>query len=328
MEGLRLEWQRESPKLEGKKVVSVYFGGGTPSLLSPPFLAEILKWTRPYLSPDAEITIEANPEESSQPLFEEFLRLGINRLSLGVQSLDDSSLQEIGRIHSAEKASLAIHEAHLAGFTNISIDLMYDLPRQTEASWARTLANLPKLPITHLSLYNLTIEPHTPFFKRKKELERTLPSEEASLRLLEAALAALDRLGLKRYEISAFAKDGLISRHNTGYWTGRPFLGFGPSAFSYWEGKRYSNVSNLQRYRKGGNTVDFSEELAYPDNILERFAVHLRLVEGAPKEALPKETTLKLKTLAKEGLLEEEPDRWKLTERGRLFYDTIAAEII
>lgn len=328
MEGLRLEWQRESPKLQGKQVVSVYFGGGTPSLLSPAYLAEILDWVHPHLSPDSEITIEANPEESGQRLFEEFLDLGINRLSLGVQSLDDSSLQEIERIHSAERAERAIREAELAGFKNISIDLMFDLPGQTEASWARTLAKLPGLPITHLSLYNLTIEPHTPFFKRKEAIEKRQPQGEASLRLLEAALDAFEEMGLKRYEISAFAKDGLISKHNTGYWTGRPFLGFGPSAFSYWEGKRYSNISNLQKYRKGGNTVDFSEELPYPDNVHERFAVRLRLLEGASKEELPKETLAKLKTLAKEGYLEEEKERWKLTDRGRLFYDTVAAEII
>lgn len=328
MEGLRKEWQLESPKVQGKEVVSLYFGGGTPSLLSLDYLSEILNWVRPHLSSDCEITIEANPEESSQQLFESFRALGINRLSIGVQSLDDSSLQEIGRIHSAERAEKAILDAHKAGFGNISIDLMYDLPGQTEGTWMRTLAKLPNLPITHLSLYNLTIEPHTSFFKRKEEIARAQPHEETSLRLLEAALKTFEAIGLKRYEISAFAKNGLISRHNTGYWTGRPFLGFGPSAFSYWEKKRYSNVSNLQRYRRGTNRVDFIEELSDPDKILELFVIHLRMLEGAPKQELRAETLAKLKALEESGLLEEANERWRLTERGMLFYDTIAAELI
>lgn len=326
MEGLRLEWQKQAEKLKEKEIVSIYFGGGTPSLLSPDYLSEILGWLRK--APGCEITIEANPEESSLQLFEKFLELGINRLSLGIQSLDDSSLQEIGRIHSAQKAKQAILDAHTAGFKNISIDLMIDLPWQTEASWARTLNQLEGLPITHLSLYNLTIEPHTSFFKRREQIKTAMPPEEISLRLLEAGLQAFEKIGLKRYEISAFAKDGLIAIHNTGYWTGRPFLGFGPSAFSYWEGKRYSNVSNLQRYRKGENTIDFIEELAYPDNIHELLAIRLRLLEGAPKQALPEKTLVTIKQLEAKGLLLECSDRWKLTEKGMLFYDSVAEELI
>ncbi len=330
MEGLRLEWQKESPKLEGKEVVSLYFGGGTPSLLSPAYLSEIVAWVRPYLSSDAEVTIEANPEECSPALYDTFLQLGINRLSLGVQSLDNSSLQEIGRIHSTEKALGAIFDASRSGFKNISIDLMFDLPNQSEASWKRTLEKLPDLPITHLSLYNLTIEPHTSFFKRKEEIKQPLPAE--SLQLLQMALAAFERIGLRRYEISAFAKDGLISKHNTGYWIGRPFLGFGPSAFSYWDGKRTSNLSNLQRYRRallqGVSPVGFSEELVYPDHLHELFTIRLRLLEGAPKQELPDKTLETLKKLVEAGLLIEGQEHWKLTEKGLLFYDTIAAELI
>lgn len=332
MEGLRLEWERQSSHLSGKEIASLYFGGGTPSLLFPEYLSEILSWVRPRLAPDCEITIEANPEESSLTLLEFFASLGINRLSLGIQSLDNSSLQELGRIHSAERAKIAIQDAHKAGFKNISIDLMYDLPWQTEASWGRTLKALDDLPITHLSLYNLTIEPHTSFYKRRRELEKAVPPEESSLRMLEAGVMAFENLGLKRYEISAFAKPGCESRHNSGYWTGRPFLGLGPSAFSYWEGKRFSNVSNLQRYRRsllaGDSPVAFTEELAWPDNLHELLAVRLRLVDGAPKQELPFDTLAKLKKFEAQGLLQESPDRWKLTERGMLFYDSVAEELV
>ena len=180
--------------------------------------------------------------------------------------------------------------------------------------------------------YNLTIEPHTPFFKRKAELQTTLPSQALSLRLLEQAIQTLESLGLKRYEISAFAREGRTSRHNIGYWTGRPFLGSGPSAFSYWDGKRFSNVANLQRYRRsllaGDSPVGFTEELSYPDNLHELLAVRLRLLEGAPRQELPSLTLAKLQKLQDQGLLVASPDRWQLTERGMLFYDTVAEEIV
>jgi oxygen-independent coproporphyrinogen-3 oxidase len=331
MEGLRKEWQSISAKLSNKKIVSIYFGGGTPALLAPRFFAEILSWIE-NRSVDVEITIEANPEELTLSLLEQFRRLGINRLSMGVQSLDDSSLHDLGRIHSAERAKAAILDAASAGFDNLSIDLMYDLPWQTSASWQRTLDALTDLPITHLSLYNLTIEPHTSFFKKKAQLEKVIPEPEASLQLLEMGLAAFEKIGLERYEISAFAKNGLYSRHNVGYWTGRPFLGLGPSAFSYWEGKRFRNCANLQRYRRSllanESAIDFEEELTYPDNLHELLAVRLRLCDGASANNLPPETLTKLQDLEKKRLLLQKDARWKLTDRGMLFYDTVAEVLI
>ncbi len=331
MEGLRLEWARVSDRLINKKIVSIYFGGGTPALLAPHYFAEILSWIK-NLVDDVEITIEANPEELTPALLTQFRELGINRLSLGVQSLDDSALHDLGRIHSAQRAKTAILDAAAAGFDNLSIDLMYDLPWQTRASWQRSLDALKDLPISHLSLYNLTIEPHTSFFKNREKLKKAMPQQEESLYLLKMGLEALEAIGLERYEISAFAKKGLYSRHNVGYWTGRPFLGLGPSAFSYWDGKRFRNCANLQRYRRaltdGNSAIDFEEELTYPDNIHELLAVRLRLLEGAPGENLPDETLDKLRRLETEGFLLEQNDRWKLTDRGTLFYDTVAEALI
>ncbi len=331
MEGLRKEWESLSDKLSGKTIVSIYFGGGTPALLSPDYFAEILSWISARAH-DVEISIEANPEELSPSLLKTFRTLGMNRLSMGVQSLDNSSLHTLGRIHSAERAKLAILEAASAGFDNLSIDLMYDLPWQTEASWQRTLNALADLPISHLSLYNLTIEPHTSFFKRKEQLLKVAPKPEESLRLLEMALATFETIGLKRYEISAFAKNGLHSRHNVGYWTGRPFLGLGPSAFSYWEGKRFRNCANLQRYRRAmmanERAIDFEEQLPYPDNLHELLAIRLRLLDGASGKDLPAETLNKLRQLEDKGLLLQQNERWKLTDRGMLFYDSVAEDLI
>jgi oxygen-independent coproporphyrinogen-3 oxidase len=325
-EGIALEWQAQLPKLHDKQIVSIYFGGGTPSLF--PGIGEILKQL-PH-SEQTEITIEANPEESSPELFSHFRSLGINRLSLGVQSLDDRSLQTLERIHSAEKAKLAISNAAKAGFTNISIDLMYDLPGQTEESWRYTLDQLDDLPIQHLSLYNLTIEPHTAFHKRKVQT----PGGELSLRFLMTALEKLETIGLKRYEISAFARPGHESRHNLGYWTARPFLGFGPSAFSYWEGERFQNIANLNRYtsmlKEGLSPIAFRERLPYPQNTLELLAVRLRLKEGVDLEQfpLPTQTENAIQKLISSGLLLKNENTLQLTDRGMLFYDTVASELI
>ncbi len=325
-ESLALEWHQQSPLLEGKTITSVYFGGGTPSLFEG--VGEVLQ--RIPLSPDCEITIEANPEDSSQELFSRFRSIGINRLSLGIQSLDDRSLQTLERIHSAEKARQAIFDAQNAGFDNVSIDLMYDLPGQTEESWRYTLDQLPDLPIHHLSLYNLTIEPHTPFHKRKVRPA----GGELSLRFLQTALEKLEGLGLKRYEISAFALPGHESRHNTGYWTARPFLGFGPSAFSYWNGERFQNTANIHRYAKhlkaGESPIAFKEHLSYPANVKELLTVELRLRKGVSLEQfnLPAETKASIENLKTLGLLKQDENQLQLTEQGMLLYDTVASELI
>lgn len=325
-ESIALEWQQQLPLLDGKTITSIYFGGGTPSLF--PGIHDILK--RIPRPADCEITIEANPEESSLELFQHFRSIGINRLSLGVQSLDDRSLQTLERIHSAEKARQAIYNAQKAGFENVSIDLMYDLPNQTEESWRYTLDQLPHLPIHHLSLYNLTIEPHTAFHKRKVET----PTNELSLRLLTTALEKLASIGLHRYEISAFALPGHESRHNLGYWTARPFLGFGPSAFSYWNGERFRNIANINRYARllseGQSPIDFREQLPYPANVNELLAVRIRLREGADLNSfkLPQETKVAIDKLKELGLIQMTGSQIQLTDRGTLFYDTVAAEII
>jgi oxygen-independent coproporphyrinogen III oxidase len=331
-EGLALEWRLRQPWLAGKTIVSIYFGGGTPTLFALDRLADVLQ--NIPLHKDLECTIEANPDGVDVVLFKQLRQLGLNRLSFGVQSLDDASLSILGRSHSASQAKSAIWEAKIAGFENISIDLMYDLPKQTEESWFRTLEQLTELPITHLSLYNLTFEPHTLFYRKKETLHKHLPNAELSLRLLEQSTHVFEQIGLHRYEISAFARKGYESRHNSGYWTGRPFLGFGPSAFSYWEWKRFRNQVHLQRYRRqlreGKSPIDFEERLSDPDRWKEQLAIQLRLLNGVQCEGwpLPEETRQTLHRLKEEGLLLFEQDRWRLSSRGLLYYDSVASELI
>lgn len=236
-QGLRKEWKKIQPLLKGKKVVSLYFGGGTPALFGPEAIGEVIDW----VGPTEEVTLEANPENINKPLMKAFARVGVNRVSIGIQALDDNLLKVLSRQHTAQEAINSVNTTYDAGISNISIDLMYELPEQTFQLWQETLRKAVALPITHLSLYNLTIEPHTVFYKHREKLQKKLPNAESSLNMYQEAMLQLDTHGYKQYEISAFAKEMLISQHNIGYWTGRPFLGLGPSAYSYWEGKQRNN---------------------------------------------------------------------------------------
>ena len=325
LEGLRMEWDHAN---HFENIASIYFGGGTPSLLGPDAIGEILSWIKP--TPGTEITLEANPQEITPELIQSFASVGINRLSIGVQSLDNTLLKTLGRLHSAEKAIGAI-EAASAYIPNISIDLMYDIPGQTTTSWQETLQTLSSLPIKHLSLYNLTFEPKTLYFRQQKKLLPLLPSPETSFAMLETAISHLEKIGLARYEISAFARPGYRSNHNIGYWTARPFLGFGPAAFSYGDGKRWRNIENLKKYHAllltGGSPIDFEEQLSPEAHLHELLAVRLRLLEGVDMRDFPVSPALYEK-LQDSGWLEITENRARLTESGKNFYDSVAEEIV
>jgi oxygen-independent coproporphyrinogen-3 oxidase len=342
-EALQREWHLVAPKLQDKKLVSIYFGGGTPTKLSPASYAQLLASIENsglVISSDCEITLEANPEDVSLSLMQGYKAAGINRISLGVQSLLDEELSLLGRTHGAQTAMDAIWATHAAGLTNISIDLLFDLPHQNLERFERTLHSLRSLPVTHLSLYNLTLEPHTLFFKHRERLLPTLPSDAASLALLQAALEAFASLGFHRYEISAFARPGFESRHNSGYWTARPFLGLGPSAFSYWEGARFSNTTRFNHYldalKRGALPVAFEERLPFPQSLQELLAVRLRLTEGvhlpsftASHGDLPPSLEPVLEKLLSAGLLHKTQGGYlSLTAQGQLFYDTVASELM
>lgn len=326
-DGILQEFDRIKSHLIDRSQRSLYLGGGTPSQLSLIQLERLIT----SLPHAGEVTLEANPNDITKEFVQGLANMGINRLSLGVQSLDDQELALLGREHTAKGALVAIETAAQA-ISNLSIDLMYDLPSQTPYSFQKTLSYLPSLPITHLSLYNLTIEPNTPFFRRRGKLN--LPQEQASVEMLQAGITAIEGAGLKRYEISAFAKPGLQAVHNTGYWMGFPFFGLGPSAFSYWEGRRFQNTPDLKKYlnclRQGESAIDFSEQLTDNESIKELIAIRLRLLEGISLEdfLFPQETLETLEKLIDAGLLERENRRIRLSTNGLLFYDSVAQELI
>ncbi len=341
LEGFKKELTLVTPQLKGKRILTLYFGGGTPSLFGPFRLASLLELLRTQLeiAPHAEITLEANPENITHGQMQAYAEAGINRVSLGIQTLDGGLLQLLGRLHQPKTALQAVETIYQAGISNISIDLMYDLPTQTLRHWKETLHQIEHLPLSHLSLYNLTLEPQTLFFKKQRQLRPLLPDEETSLAMYEMAIEQLEKRGFAQYEISAFARPGFISQHNMGYWVGRPFLGLGPSAFSDWEGERFRNVAHLGKYcralEKKESPVDFKEKLEPDARLRERFVLALRLKAGLflpsftrQHGPLDRAASLRLEKLISEGFIHQDKERIFLSKRGILFYDTVASELI
>ena len=334
---LLLEWQLKKHLLVNKNIKSIYFGGGTPALLAPHFFEQILGQIS--FDPSIEITLEANPENLTFELLQGFKKAGINRLSLGAQTFDDDLLKILSRTHDSKTTLQALAWAHSAGFDNITIDLMYDLPTQTESTWIKTLQTAIKQPITHLSLYNLTIEPETVFFKKRKTLTPKLPSPDSSLSMYNAALEILPQGNLLPYEISAFAKPGRHSQHNVGYWTARDFLGLGPSAYSYWNKNRFRNVPHFGKYQKaliaGLDPKEESDVLSDEERKRELLAVEIRLRRGVDLESfqqrhgkLPALVFKELDQLIAKGWVDRLGNQVRLTPQGVLFYDSVAVELI
>jgi len=341
LKGFLYEWDLVLPYLHHKKIVSIYFGGATPSLFGPERIFQLLQRMRQTctISPQAEITLEVNPENASLDWMKAYADSGINRMSLGVQTLNGELLHLLGRLHQPDAAIQAIQTIHQAGISNLSIDLMYDLPKQNLTQWIATLDAIKDLPITHLSLYNLTIEPHTLFFKNQAQLRPLLPNEETSLAMYETAIEKLEAMGCKQYEISAFAIPGYESLHNSGYWIGRPFLGFGPSAFSYWQNRRFRNIAHLNKYvgllEEGKLPRDFEEELTPDARRRELLTIQLRLKKGVDLThfqcchgPLEQETESVIEKLISENFLSQRNNVLTLTKRGMLFYDSVATDLI
>jgi len=339
---LNNEISQKADLLKDKEIISVYFGGGTPFLFESHFLEEILQKIRACnvkFSKNAEITIEANPEDISTEKIKHLKDIGFNRISIGVQSLDDDLLKLLGRTHSKNIILDAINTVYDSGIENISIDLMYDVPKQTINSWQNTLDLLKDLPISHISLYNLTIEPNTAFYRRKNELTKQRPSGINSKEMLIRAIESFKQLGLMRYEISAFAKNNQYSKHNVGYWLNRNCIGYGPSAFSYYNGERVQNYCSFPKYvnaiLKKESPVDFVDQISFPEKVKEAFIISLRLLQGVDLNVfedrygeLPSDAKESIEKLYFEGYLQKNNGNICLTDKGLLFYDSLASEII
>ena len=324
-------------------ISSIFLGGGTPTVWPARLLGDVLATIGKMFTvePDVEISCEANPGTVDQPYLAFLRSLGINRLSLGVQSFDDEELRWLGRIHNAEEAVAACTAAHEAGFTNVSLDLIYGLPGQDPAKWRATLAAAVAQGPTHLSLYSLTVEPHTPLARAVHRGLAVGPDPDAQADCYEVAGSLLTAAGYSQYEISNWARPGFTCRHNQVYWRHEPYLGFGAGAVSCDERRRWWNVKRPQTYIqriKAGRTPEAGGETITPRLLKgELLMLGLRLTaEGVTYERFRQRCGIELEEcyaleigrLAAEGLLERLPDRIRLTPRGRLLGNRVFSAFV
>lgn len=327
--------------LDEKKIESIYFGGGTPSLLSVEDCQLIIKKIKSAFSvtADAEVTLEANPDDITEEKSEGWKKIGINRLSIGIQSFFEEDLQWMNRAHNASQATGSLQSA-IKQFENITIDLIYGTPLLTNEKWKHNIDTAIRYNIPHLSCYALTVEPKTPLYKmiHQHKMQDINPDKQSEQFLL--LMQWMEEAGYEHYEISNFAKPGFRSRHNSSYWsTGaggqrKKYLGIGPSAHSFNGTSRQWNVSNNNIYIESinnGVTPFEKEELTAGQKLNEYIMTSLRTMEGLNLDFVGEITSNKLLAASKRyietGKMTEENNFLKLTKEGKLLADGIAADL-
>ena len=325
---------------------TVFFGGGTPSLLSPSTLERILNALRFHYRIDsgAEITVETNPGTVDVEKLRAYRSLGVNRLSIGIQSFHPDELKFLSRIHTADEATACVENAYRAGFDNVSVDLIFSLPNQTFERWKESLRHAIALQPKHLSAYSLIVEQHTPLFTMVQEgTVKPLP-EEKDTAMYETTLAMMEEFGLHQYEVSNFARPGFECRHNKNYWNHSNYLSFGPSAHSFWKehstgGRRWWNSRSIAHYCDaigkgtfpiaGSETVDkdkmFSEAVFLGLRTGELSVTTLQQLYGVDMLSVHGE---KLKYFSDEDLLFINDRRITLTRKGFMVCDAIAESLL
>jgi oxygen-independent coproporphyrinogen-3 oxidase len=344
LEALFVELDRRalSDEFHGAPVRTVYLGGGTPSILPPDWIAELLTRLRhrfPF-EPDAEITIEANPGTVNEEKIADLLAAGVNRLSLGVQSFSDEVLPTLGRVHSAAEARDAISAARAAGSTNLSLDLMFGIPEQSMAQWQSTLHETVAAQPEHVSPYALSVEPGTPLSCSISAGDLPLPDDDLAADMYETAQEALTRAGYEHYEISNFARPGSHCRHNRIYWAADEYLGLGASSHSFRRGIRWNNTSDLGVYtewiERGGLPVVRAEALSTRARIGEMLMLGLRRAEGISEEEIrrrcgggPREVfSDEIERLCSEGLLLAQDGRLRLPRERWLISNEVLSQFV
>lgn len=323
-----------------EKIDTIYFGGGTPSLLSGENLKAILDKVQELFSFDAnpEITLEANPDDINEKSLQQWKAIGINRLSIGVQSFFDEDLQWMNRAHNTSQALQCIKLAQANDFTNITIDLIYGTPTLSDENWQQNFETAVSLHIPHISCYALTVEPKTALEKMIAQHKIANVDAGTQSRQFELLMQWTEAAGYEHYEISNFAKPGHRSRHNSSYWQGKQYLGLGPSAHSFDGSSRQWNVANNTLYLKSieQNTVPFEKEvLTKTQQLNEYIMTSLRTMEGLSLQFViakwGTDAANKIKLASKkylnEAMMLEKDQQLILTKKGKLFADGIAAEL-
>ena len=312
-------------------VTSVYFGGGTPSFIEAKNIADVMTVLRENycFSISPEVTVEANPGTISAEKLQRYREAGINRLSFGVQAVQDEILKEIGRIHRFADVEKGYFEARKAGFENISFDLMFGLPKQTLKDVEESLEVFIALGPEHISAYSLKVEEHTVFGRLQKEKKLILPSEEEEREMYYLVKKRLKSAGYRQYEISNFAKEGRESQHNLAYWKRTDYFGFGAGAASCFENCRCSNEESLEGYIEKEEKKVYEEKLTKEVIHSETIILGLRLMEGVQKELFfTEKEKAAVKKLMNYGLLQEDNERISLTERGLDLANQVFVEFI
>ena len=323
---------------EDYEIVSVFIGGGTPSALKAEAIASIMRTLQEqfFFCEDAEVTIEANPGTVDLEKLTIYRNVGINRLSLGLQSTDAEELKLLGRIHSYEEFLKSYEWAREAGFSNINIDLMFAIPGQTGEAWRQHLYQVAELNPEHISAYSLIIEEETPFAEQNLDL----PDEDTEYQMYEDTAEILERYGYRQYEISNYAKQGYMCRHNAGYWQRREYLGFGLGASSLYGGMRFSNTHQMQEYLKESRNSDQIRKdvtvLSRNEQIEEFMFLGLRMTEGISEKKFEENFDVRLMDVygdilqkyEETGFMEHIETKWRLTRKGIHVSNHILADFL
>lgn len=330
VDALTKEIRKRGTEYTDQQVVSVFFGGGTPTTLTIPMLEQLMQavfesWN---IAEDAEITTEANPGMLDGEMAAALKKMGFNRLSMGVQAWQNRLLKELGRIHTIEVFRENFKAVREAGFTNINTDLMFALPNQTMEDWQETVKNIVAMNPEHISAYSLIIEEGTPFYDRYEKGELKPAEEELDREMYHWAVDYLAEHGYEQYEISNFAKKGRQSRHNRIYWQAEEYLGMGLGSHSYMNGERFHNIYDLQEYIRADGDVSLLKEdierITEEDALAEFMFLGLRLAEGVSFAGFEERFGQGMKNiygsqieeLVKDELLQEDEIGIRLTKRG------------
>ena len=306
---------------EGRSVSSIFIGGGTPSVLDERLLGDILREIRNRfkMEEDAEITIEVNPGTANIGKLQAYREMGINRLSIGLQSPEDRELKILGRIHNYGQFLETYQEARTVGFDNINIDLMSAIPDQTYEGWVKNLRTVAELEPEHISAYSLIVEEGTPFAARKLNL----PDEDTEYNMYEATAQILKEYGFEQYEISNYARKGRECRHNVGYWTRQDYLGFGLGASSLYGKERFANTADMKKYLESSTNPEKIREkepsLTREDEMAEFMFLGLRMTKGISKADFQRCFGCTIESVYGEVLEKYESMELLLEKDGRIF---------
>lgn len=319
-------------------VRTVYVGGGSPTCLPHNLLSTIVETVRSRWSNPAEFTVECNPSQVDERTLSVLRGHGVNRLSFGVQSFHPEELALLGRRHSVEQAAISIRMARKMGFDNVGLDLIFAIPGSTASSWRHNLETAISLGVKHISAYSLSFEPDTPFERAQKAGRLQHVDEEIDRAMYELAIDILASAGFAQYEISNFAQPGYACRHNQGYWQNRPYIGIGPSAGSYWQGRRTTNVADIDRYIRrieaGRDACEQSERPGPDDRVCETAVLNLRTREGIDLAAFHAATgtdfektfAIPLRRHQDQGLMEVHAGHVRLTRPALAIADAILCD--